>query len=310
MSRRVTTFAVVLSLLLSVAPTARVDACRPPLEVVFFEGHVGTILLTPSGKIFIVDANVPAAGLMVRYLRDRGLKEIDAILVTHPHGDHFAGVPRLVRTFKVKRLIDNGYLASSLAANTPDTRARRNYKNTVVGPFKARGGKHVTDVKAGQRIALDGELEVSLLGPRKQGYRSAITEARLTNKHTIAVFVRHGDVGIMLPGDAPDDTQASIADDFPKETRETDVILLPHHGRYYGDAGFARKVGAENPKARVGVASRDATGPTLAKWRSAGLKLYHTDAQGGDVTIASTGKDFTVSAGKGKQRKDDHFAGR
>lgn len=308
MSRRVAAYCAVLSLVFAVSLGTPASACRAPFETVFFQGHVGTLMLTPSGKVFVVDANNEAATQMIKYLRDRGVKEIDAVLVTHPHGDHYAGVRRLMNAFKVKKLIDSGYLAGSLSANTPDTRMRRVYRDTVVQPYKAKAGTHVTDVKAGRKITLDNELDITLLGPRKQGYGSAITEARLTNKHTIAVFIRHGDVGILLPGDAPDDTQAAIAHDFPKETRETDVVLLPHHGKYYCDAGFAKMLGAANPKARVAVGSRDATAPTLAKWKNAGLKVYRTDAQHGDVTIASSGVGFTVTTSK--QTKEDNFPGK
>ncbi len=306
MSRKLAAFGIVLSFVLALAGgTPAVGQCRAPVEVVFFEGHVGTLVLTPTGKVFVVDANVQAAAQMVTFLHQRGIKEIDALLVTHPHGDHFAGIPRLLSTFKVKRLIDNGYKVNDLAANTKDTRVRRKYRDTVVNRFKARGGTYVTDVKAGRKIELDKELEITLLGPRQQGYASAVTEERLTNKHSIVTFIRHKDVGIMLPGDAPEDTQANIAHAYPRETRDTDVILLPHHGRIYCDHGFARVLGTANPQARVGVASRDAKPGCIAQWKNAGLRLYHTDAGSGDVTIESTGDSFTVSTEKGK--KVDRF---
>jgi competence protein ComEC len=298
MRNRVVALCALLSLVVAVVFGGSAAASRPSLEMVFFQGHVGTLILTPAGKVFVVDANAEAASRMIPFLRNRGIKKIDALLVTHPHGDHFAGIPHLMRAFKIEKLIDSGYLADDLTGNTPDTRMRRQYRDNVVRPLKARGTKHVTNVEAGHKVALDSELEIKLLGPRKQGYKGAITEARLTNKHSIIVFIRHAKVGIMLPGDAPDETQATIAHDFPDETRDTDVILLPHHGKYYCDPTFARHIGMANPHARVGVASRDATGPTLAKWEHAGLRLFHTDVKHGNVKIESTGTEFTVSMGK------------
>ena len=64
------------------------------------------VIVTPRGQVIVIDAARPRK--LVRFLTHLGLPahgEIDLLLISHPHSDHFAGANRLVREFHVKKAI-------------------------------------------------------------------------------------------------------------------------------------------------------------------------------------------------------------
>ena len=70
----------------------------PSGEVVFFNVGKGdaALIRCPSGENWLVDAGPPMQGRLLRFLADAGVRRIDGVIVTHPHEDHFGGIPELV----------------------------------------------------------------------------------------------------------------------------------------------------------------------------------------------------------------------
>lgn len=65
-----------------------------------------SVVVTPRGQIAVIDAVRPRK--LLRLLHDLGLSrngEIELLLITHPHNDHFSGANRLVREFHIKQAI-------------------------------------------------------------------------------------------------------------------------------------------------------------------------------------------------------------
>src|SRR5688500_6179490 len=102
-----------LALLLLSAPIAR--AAEGTLTVASIGAHAGTVIEAAAGRIYVIDPGHKSAREKIApYLRSvarggRGTATIDGIIITHPHLDHFAGVPFLLRQFRVGRLLDTSY---------------------------------------------------------------------------------------------------------------------------------------------------------------------------------------------------------
>jgi competence protein ComEC len=65
-----------------------------------------TVIVTPTGRPIIIDATRP--GKVAKLLEDLGLAtgdDIDLLVITHPHADHFTGASRLVRDYRVRQSV-------------------------------------------------------------------------------------------------------------------------------------------------------------------------------------------------------------
>lgn len=91
---------------------------EPPAEtliVTFFEVGVGDAILVefPGGQTLLVDAGVGwYVDSILTYLEARGIERLDGLLLTHPHYDHYGGMPRVAETVPVEVFYSNGVLSS------------------------------------------------------------------------------------------------------------------------------------------------------------------------------------------------------
>ena len=88
------------------------------LVVTFFEmpqHGIAIAVQTPTGHVYLVDTGIAGDGhdtgrdILAPFLRARKVAEIEGIVHTHPHRDHYGGTPYLIEHFKVKGVIDSGY---------------------------------------------------------------------------------------------------------------------------------------------------------------------------------------------------------
>jgi competence protein ComEC len=76
------------------------------------EGGAATLLVTPAGETVLIDTGNPGRRDPDRIVKAvtevAGMKQIDHLIITHFHGDHFGGSLTLVEQLPIKNLYDNG----------------------------------------------------------------------------------------------------------------------------------------------------------------------------------------------------------
>src|SRR5262249_49752922 len=76
------------------------------------EGGAATLLVTPAGETVLIDTGNPGRRDPDRIVKVvtkiAGMKQIDHMIITHYHGDHFGGALTLVDQLPVHNLYDNG----------------------------------------------------------------------------------------------------------------------------------------------------------------------------------------------------------
>ncbi len=75
------------------------------------EGGAATLLVTPAGETVLLDSGNPVrrdADRIVKMLAAAGQKQIDHLVITHYHGDHFGGATLLQGVLPIRNLYDNG----------------------------------------------------------------------------------------------------------------------------------------------------------------------------------------------------------
>src|SRR5437773_8946857 len=84
------------------------------IYVIDVEGGNATLFVTPSGESLLIDTgNTGAAaprdaGRIMAAMKDAGVQQIDHLIITHWHGDHFGGLAELASHITIKEFIDHG----------------------------------------------------------------------------------------------------------------------------------------------------------------------------------------------------------
>lgn len=160
--------------LLPLSLSAYAQNARTTLDiyVVDVEGGNATLFVTPSGESVLIDTgnggnNATRDGeRILAAAADAGLTQIDHLITTHWHGDHFGAMEMVAGKIPVREFIDHGDDVQAPAGGNVflDTVYPRLYggsKHTVVKPgdritvaglewdIVASGGEHITTALAG-----------------------------------------------------------------------------------------------------------------------------------------------------------------
>src|SRR5207253_6263145 len=123
------------------------------IYVVDVEGGNATLYVAPSGESVLIDTgNGGAAGprdpeRIMAAVKDARLTQIDHLITTHWHGDHFGGMQEVAGRIPIKEFIDHG-------ANVQPAPAVDEFLQKVYPGLYAKA-RH-TVVKPGDKISVAG----------------------------------------------------------------------------------------------------------------------------------------------------------
>src|SRR5436309_1754098 len=123
------------------------------IYVIDVEGGNATLFVPPSGEAVLIDTgNVGAAAArdaarIQAAMKDAGIQQIDHLITTHWHGDHFGGMAELASHVTIKEFIDHG--GNVQPAQPVDEFLQKTY------PGLYAKAKH-TVVKPGDKIPMAG----------------------------------------------------------------------------------------------------------------------------------------------------------
>src|SRR5262245_40972798 len=123
------------------------------IYVVDVEGGNATLYVAPSGESVLIDTgNGGAAGArdperIMAAVHEAGLTQIDHLITTHWHGDHFGGTEELAKRVPIKDYVDHGPTVEPQTASTAFL--------DKAYPALYSAAKH-TVVKPGDKIAVNG----------------------------------------------------------------------------------------------------------------------------------------------------------
>lgn len=233
------------------------------------------LLQLPDSRTILVDAGPNGAGRdVVSYLRKQGIKKIDYLIGTHPHADHIGGLDDVIRSFEIGKV----YLPRK-------SHTTKTFEEVLLA-LRDKGLK-VNEAKAGITLLDEDGLAVSFVAPCGTGYESL-------NNYSAVLRVVHGDVAILLTGDAEKESEQEMLASGAE--LKADLLKVGHHGSHTStSAHFLRAV---NPKfAVISVGENDYGHPhqvTLKKLNKAGVQVYRTD-RSGTVIFRSDGKTLSTA---------------
>lgn len=271
---------------LVLAPPVRSDAL---LHVTVLDvGQAdGMVLRTPKGHVILVDAggrlergnalgsSAEQVGerTVVPFLRRAGLQHIDAIILSHPHGDHAGGVAPVIRAFGDGRFADSGQRYGGFAYNDAVATARA-ARIPIVYP------------RAGDIWRTDDGVTLRFFAPSLPFFAGTGNDI---NNNSIVFMLEYKRFRMLFTGDAGSQAEARILrEGFDLHAT---ILKVGHHGSAYSSTPAF--IAAVHPRfAVISVGRHNMFGhpapSTIATLQRFGARIYRTD-QNGAVLIATDG---------------------
>lgn len=196
-------------------------------------GQADAILVqTPNGHALLVDAGgrlergAPSGGItvaeavgervVVPYLIRAGLHHLDAVLLSHPHGDHAGGVAPVLRT-----------LGADIFADTAQIYAGHAYRDAL----DVARTRHIAirTPRGGDIWHTDDGVTLRFYGPTLPLIRGSRSDI---NSNSLVFRIEFGRFRMLFTGDSGAETEARLL--RAGVDLQADVLKVGHHGSAYG----------------------------------------------------------------------------
>jgi competence protein ComEC len=257
------------------------DRLKPPvagkLSVYFLNVGQGdsTYIRTAAGDDILIDAGKNEAGkVVVDYLKQLHVDDIEIMISTHPDEDHVGGLDTVLANFKVESVY-----APKVSHNTTT------FKDFLLA-VKAEK-LTIKEAKAGVQLPLKG-TSAAFVGPVK-AYADDL------NDWSAVLRLNYGSNVFLFTGDAEAKSEADMIN--AKQTLKADVLKVGHHGSSSStSASFLKAVAPKYAVISVGSGNHygHPTKTILDRLKLAKVTTYRTDLNG-TVTAVSNGQTITLS---------------
>jgi competence protein ComEC len=253
-----------------------------------------TLIRLPGGKKVLVDGggsyeNIFDVGkyVVAPYLWHERIKDIDIVVLTHPHPDHLNGLLHILSNFDVKEVWSNGESAEI-----------ETYEDFV----KIINEKNITHRLISEdtgNITINGATITILNPPKSIDSRNDLSRKfDETNNDAIVMKLTVGNVSILLPSDISEPTETSLVKSG--KNLKSQIILVPHHGGLTSSTiPFLNSVKPEIAVISCGADNvyNDPRPDVLKRYLQLGTKILRTDINGA-VDVTTDGKNIAYSSYK------------
>jgi competence protein ComEC len=211
------------------------------IYIIDVEGGNATLFVSPSHESLLIDtgnagaAAARDAGRIMDAIKDAGLQQIDHLIITHWHGDHFGGLAELAPKIPIREFIDHG--PNVQPGELADTFLQKTY------PQLYANAKH-TVVKAGDKISMAG-LDIRVVTAAGETIKTPLQGAGAPNPYctnfkpgennaedpqSVGIYVKFGKFRTIHLGDITKNKEFELM--CPNNRIGTvDVLLGLHHGQ-------------------------------------------------------------------------------
>lgn len=268
------TLATVVAAALVVAALRPPEAWPPPgwIAVACDVGQGDALVLRiDDRRAVLVDAG-PDPQAIDRCLRDLGVAELVAVVLTHFHADHVEGLPGVMRGRTV------GAILTTPHAEPPEQADR-------VRTWAASADIPMRSITAGERAEIGDVLTWEALWPRR-----LIRDGSTANNASVVLLVHLAGVRFLLLGDAEPAGQVALRTSSGLSAAGVDVVKVAHHGSAYQDPVLPTWSRARLALVSAGAGNRygHPAPDTLEAWAAAGAVVGRTDL-GGDLAVVADG---------------------
>ncbi len=173
------------------------------------------LLKTPQNKYFMIDTGKSgynggksqAEFLILKYMKDRGIKNLEGIIITHFDNDHSGGAYDLIKNLKVKTVYINSTEDDSYTSEQIYSILKTKNINTVV-------------VNKPEPIYTEPNFSINVMRGHFNGKKN-------DNENSIFALVQHNNFKMLFTGDAGVKAFEQVKKNIPDDI---DVLKVGHHG--------------------------------------------------------------------------------
>ncbi len=240
-------------------------------EAVFLDAGQGdcALIKTAGGKWILIDAGGSASSynkVLAPYLRYRHIKEIECLIITHAHDDHYCNAVKLYqnRKIKIKTLYYSPYDKGEAGFNKLLSRV---YNKKVI--------------YAGSKLFLD-EISIDILWPPQNPHPNDAPAD--CNDSSIVAAVKVNNRSILFCGDISAAVEKKLINKI--RTHSFDFIKAAHHGSISSNCEeFINAAGARG--VYIPSAASNKFGhphkTVLDRYRDSNYKIYNSQNCGGII---------------------------
>ncbi|NTV13779.1 MAG: DNA internalization-related competence protein ComEC/Rec2 [Desulfobulbaceae bacterium] len=261
---------ILLILVIMFPPGATQDADKTRITFLDVGQGSSTLLELPGGRNLLVDGGCitrddydVGAQVIVPFLRQRGIRELEALVISHDHGDHFNGLGAVINEFSPRTLWVNGG-------------QERSPELTALLAQAVSHGAITRIPAAGETLVASSADRLTCLG--NQHLQPATLPE---NRRSLVLQLTSQGKTFLLPGDIMVEEGIKLAK--AGDLGACNVLLAPHHG----SDNSASLVLAESGRPNWLVVSAGDSetgkfpGPKLREWcKQNGTSLHQTGIAG------------------------------
>lgn len=265
---------------------SEVENVNEDVSVHFIDvGQGDSCLIIAGDTNILIDAGEQKYGEdVIDYLKKLNIKRLDYVIATHPHSDHIGGLPEVIETFDVGKIL----MPKITGDMVPTTKT---YEK-LIDSIKAKDMK-ATRAKPGLEYDIsvndESSAKMEILAPCSEEYDDL-------NNYSVVVKFTYKDVSFMLTGDAEDVSEKEIINSGA-DLKST-VLKVGHHGSDSSSTdAFLSKVNPEICVISCGAGNKYGHPDSDAVKRMTKYtdKIYRTDLNG-NIVISTDGKNYSVNA--------------
>ncbi|MEA1927557.1 MAG: ComEC/Rec2 family competence protein [Candidatus Auribacterota bacterium] len=262
------------------------------LTVTYLDVHQGDaeLIRTPDGKVILIDAGQSGnkyrhfdggKDVVLPFLKEKGIKKLDMVVVSHPHDDHVGGMVSVLSDYNIKvdAILDSGLIYSS--------GVYEKYRELI----KERKIKFMIP-KKGEFLDWGDKVSAQIIYPQIPPNKRAHLSP---NNNSIVIRMEYGDISFLFTGDCEHEGEMEIMQSgaLSKAT----ILKAGHHGSETATGvNYYSTVDPEVVILNVGKRNKfnHPHWKTEKLLRQTGVDIYRTDHDG-TVTITTDGKTYQVA---------------
>lgn len=249
-------------------PDDKVASVEGEMEVHFIDvGQGDAVLIKQDGSNMLIDAGENNYGnLVIDYLEEQGVQELDFVVGTHPHSDHIGGLDDVINHFPVGTIIMPNV-----------THTSKTFEDVLLA-IENKNLK-ITKPVAGDIYNI-GDGSFTIVGPNSESYSNL-------NDYSVMVRLSFGENSFMLTGDA--ESKAEDEAVANGELLESDVLKAGHHGSDTSTTDrFLEAVDPDYAVVQVGEGNQynHPSESVISKLERSGVKIYRNDLEGNVIAIS------------------------